>query len=764
MSHTENEDILAIPADRWLEIDLHWFNREQLEQSVAAFWERYTPLYRGVSGWKGIIINVGWLMDYVLDWRGDLNQLIPIVRNMKLEKFIRRSGPLKGSIMERMHIWKQHFAYVDAETVRYPDWSYGDLQTLCTLLRQQAKAGGLGEVKVGSLVLGWQHIYGGSPSNWSSRHPQAFYRVDWFRQTLFNPTASLEDDSTAYAAYPQGVQQGLPIIDFFAAQWGHLSRTVGLDAIILRDSLIGSVPYLRRGPFGNLASPDPAQNLAWHQATADLVRLTKQANPEALVIGYSNAASAVADWRANCVDLEAIALEGYLDAWIDQTWAGAWNEVGVRQRDFWNSPWLGWTYQLTYVLTHAAILARTRVRHYVLIETFDAWESWETIHTAPERLRWGIWAYHHAAVKLPEGLKMPAGTYISWGNQFDQLLTVNEVDFLRQNINAAVVSAAQTSEVLGPTLVYSRSAMSWQNRHAPEVDIKEWIDEHVGTLMKWGLPVLSAARLEDLFQIRSDLPLLQTPVHLAPAEQEHLLNRLNQPQPLMVIGNPSGGIDPTLAQKAGLWSQGVIDSSRHSVAQALENVISQGLPKTFAIIQPWTQNIASPHAEVLYSVSGSPALTRWKTLNKNVLVWDPPELSTQNPPQVAVPLRVDLPVRDRLGSVYPYVLTARAVHTQLREAGCLHLEPQTVEAQFPVSVLAWRKQDNSLCLLVAELEEGIADHTSGQTQLGIHVPQIGQGWQVQAVHSDPEVRLENGVLWVEIAYSQCHLLHLTESQ
>lgn len=111
----------------------------------------------------------------------------------------------------------------------------------------------------------------------------------------------------------------------------------------------------------------------------------KLANPAALVMMYSNASSAVSDWRANGMDLSTIAKQGYLDIWVDQTWAGAWNEVGLREETFWNyGPTNGWTYQLGFMLVHAAILADTKVRHYPLVETFDSWEGWDVIHTAPE--------------------------------------------------------------------------------------------------------------------------------------------------------------------------------------------------------------------------------------------------------------------------------------------------------------------------------------------------------------------------------------------
>ena len=257
----------------------------------------------------------------------------------------------------------------------------------------------------------------------------------------------------------------MPVHQAYALQWGSFSKALDLDAVMLRDSFGMPLPYDRWGPLGPLA-PSPEAIRAATAAVAALVRETKQANPKALVMMYSNAASAVADWRVNCMDLESIAKEGYLDIWVDQTWAGAWNEVGLRQESFWNRPPLGWTYQLGAMLLHAAVLAKTKVRHYPLVETFDAWESWDVIHTAPERLRWGIWAYSHAAVKTPNGLKLPAGSYISWANQGKRLLDADDVRFLASNANAAIADARNMTEVLGPTLVYSREAMQWQADHA----------------------------------------------------------------------------------------------------------------------------------------------------------------------------------------------------------------------------------------------------------------------------------------------------------
>ena len=105
----------------------------------------------------------------------------------------------------------------------------------------------------------------------------------------------------------------------------------------------------------------------------------KRAMPSALVIGYSSAASAVTETRIGLMDLEAVVAAGFIDAWIDQSWAGAWQDVADRE-----TLTLGWTFQLAYILAHRAAIAGGNAvraslglppcRHYVLTETFDSYE------------------------------------------------------------------------------------------------------------------------------------------------------------------------------------------------------------------------------------------------------------------------------------------------------------------------------------------------------------------------------------------------------
>ena len=89
-----------------------------------------------------------------------------------------------------------------------------------------------------------------------------------------------------------------------------------------------------------------------------------------------------------------------MDAWIDQSWSGAWEDVPSR-----HSTGLGWTHQLGYILAHRAQIeggnaqragasarpcvgCAARCKHYVLHDTFDSYEGWDTLDNVPLKLAW----------------------------------------------------------------------------------------------------------------------------------------------------------------------------------------------------------------------------------------------------------------------------------------------------------------------------------------------------------------------------------------
>ena len=692
-----------INKDRWLELDLYWFSKNDMKASSETFWKRMYPLFKEISGEKGVILNLGWLMDFILEWNGSLDSSIPFPKGMTIWEMFADEGYMTGNTEQRMEHWRNRFS--DArkpETVEYENWSYKDLKNFVVIFKQTAAKYGIKDIKVGTFVLGWKGIYGGNQSKFAEKHPDAYSGRSF---TPFNPTCILRSDKTRYGAYPGGIPDGLAITKFFGDQWGDLSKKTGLDVIILRDSSIGQGIYSRTGPYGKTAPDDPAELKKWCDAYADLVRNTKQANPKALVIGYSNAGAAVGDWRINCFDLESIATEGFLDGYIDQSWAGAWNEVGQRPGTFWNAPNNGWTYQLSFILLHGAILSKTPAKHYFLTETFDAWESWNIIGCARERLRWGIWAFSHAGVKTPEGLKFPDGSYISWGNQVKRLLSDEEVNFLATETNNAFRDLDNISDVNGPTLVYSRSAMEWQNANEPAVWIKEWIDDQAGSIMKFSAPILSAARIEDLDRIESDMFIVQTPVHLKSNEKERLEQLITSGKPVLLCGSPANGIDTAFLRLVGLSTSdkapaperndGIINNFNHPLAT--------DMPRTFTLYQPYSVNILPRQSatEVIYSVSTSPVLVR----KDHLMIWDAPELSFYS----ALATRREATATDALlGAPAPYALTARLVNDELSKTGAFNA--CSPDLLLPVWCGSWTMKSGELTVLIADLEEGL-EHT-----------------------------------------------------
>lgn len=137
----------------------------------------------------------------------------------------------------------------------------------------------------------------------------------------------------------------------------------------------------------------------------------------------------------------------------------------------------------------------------------------------------GAWAYNHAAFTRTNGSGVsytpPDGQYISWANSWSEvyrtegekhsdqgegsyldrpngLLTRPDVAFLAGALNAAVLSANNIEAVFGPTMVYNRRFLQSMMKSTPDANANEWIDEQAGMLMKFGTPILSVSRLEEL--------------------------------------------------------------------------------------------------------------------------------------------------------------------------------------------------------------------------------------------------------------------------
>jgi hypothetical protein len=394
----------------------------------------------------------------------------------------------------------------------------------------------------------------------------------------------------------------------------------------------------------------------------------------------------------------------------------------VREQTFWNAPILGWTYQLGYLLEHAAVLANTKVRHYPIIETFDAWESWDTIHTAPERLRWAIWAYSHAGVKTPTGLHLPAGAYVSWGNRGHDLLGADDVAFLAREMNAAARDAAQTMDIAGPTMVYSRAAMAGQLAHlAAGFDPRDRLDEQVGTIVKWPLPILSITRAEWLPLVKSDLFVFGATDGLPPDQVAAIRRMAEQGQAMSWFGSVASGTDPAFSRLLDVASAPHRPAVQDRMLRAVPGAAwPTGLiePSQFTAPSPGTA-VTAPDATIVYRFGVNAGQILDQREGRNLSLWDP------------VPL-FDYwyrPLKDLLnGDPTPFALTAATLNAQLAKAGALHAA--RVETAQSATIAAWTHRDGKIRILAGNLEEGLRDDADRSRQVTLVLPTTWRacGW------------------------------------
>jgi hypothetical protein len=644
-------------TDRWIEMDLFFFKEKPFRTEARALIERLAPLYRDVEGDHGIVLCCAWLCDLVTEWTGDPAQTLPF-----------RSPTMQA--------WAGH--------------GYSDLKDLLRVLKDEAARAGLPRFKLGVMMVAWGKFDWGEgggydlQSGWYDRHPELYF-TDFWKNIDYRKR--LKADAHPYASLPQGIAEGTSFATFFSGQWALLSRFLEIDAVHFRDGFLGPAIYEMVGPFGEKGPRNPADYDSWSRELVGFFTAAKAANPECLVMAYSSARSAVGEYRVGCFDLEALVASGGIDVWIDQTWAGAW-------QDWWTHEFRGWTFQLANLIAHHVMVVagnrgrKTPCRHYHLVETWDAWEPWDTLHQTPMKLRWGMWAFTHAAVATAKGLSRTGGSYISWAHNWRrQLLSPEDVGFLRKNLNAAIENAGQLEEVYGPALALNLPHMTAMRKSAPDVNPGDLIDDECAMLMKWGVPCLSGAGL-DAPPVPREGYILQNPAQLSADWSRHLLD----PATAYIATGPGGRIDGRLLEDIGVTDGGKeFGFGKHHLHQPA--LARDEVGQVASVSMAPSRHLTAGGAHVLVETEKTVLVAQAR--GKPHFLWQPPYPFTQTSSCLG---------QSQYGSLAPFIALGRAWQRSQQNTAAAHVGD--LPGHLPVAFHLWRS-GGQVYVLLGNLETGI---------------------------------------------------------
>ncbi|MCX7018411.1 MAG: hypothetical protein WCK47_08430 [bacterium] len=651
--------------ERWVEIDLYWFQGAPTPERVAQFFDRIGPVLAMEPDRRcGVSLCVGWLFDSVLYWNGDPEAVISC-----------------------------------CQAPTYEPWTYARLRGFVAALKTEAAARGLANFHVALALMGIETQSFDDCEGWSGRTDQveetAQYNITgkWFfeHREVFDPRFDL-----FFFGAPVRVPDDEKVFDgseaefgaYFAAKLCSLARATGLGAVVLRDHIFTRA-YVRGNSHGRYATPEDRD--AWTGAIIRMLATIRERMPELIVIGYSSGTSSMEEWRSHGFDLERVARAGGLDLWITQTWASAW-------QDYWPAHSMGFTFQLANLQANLAMLADTSCRNLFLVETFDAWEPWDSVHQYPAKVAWEIWAYSHSVVLAPDGAKRAAGFYMSWMNRRMELLPAPTVESLVGTLRAAAEDLADTPECAGPCIVYNRAGLDALIRLPGSESAGEEMDDWVSMLAKYGLPVLSVTRTEWLRHTAADSYLFPVPASLPADITDWLVERIRAGIPVLFMGQ-ADRMDPGLRDRLGVLVEDVPSTARKPASATLAGSAAARFEWTGLQVNQRRRSLAfSPLWETLVVCLGGPVFARHRDLP--VFVWETPEWGT--------PLELHLTVKS-IGSPELYATVATVLADAGFQGGGLRMG--CLDWQKPVHFASWRRAGKSRRVMLGNLETGVTGNS-----------------------------------------------------
>lgn len=695
--------------ERWLEIDLSWFQGESQEVLVTTLFDRVEPLWSGSGeGRCGLVLCVGWLLDAALAWDGDPDRAIPCC-----------NGPA------------------------YEAWTYARLAGLLARMRGEATGRGLGGLRLGLLLSGYadlSHAAAYDPAlrkgrtdrdddqygynvrgGWFARHPEV-------RDPRFDLHFCLSRsvDLPAGERLADGSAPSLGAL--LAARLAAMTQAVGFDAVVLRDCFLTSNCSQYRGEV----TMPPALRQEWTGAIIAFLAELKCLRPDLLTLGYSGYTGQLTAWRATGFDLEAVARAGCLDCWITQTWASAF-------QDYWRADHLGYQPALVNCLVDQAMLAGTPARHFFLVETFDAWEPFESLRDYPGKIDWLIQALGRAGVAMPDGsFARSAGCYISWLNKRNRLLPAEQVDLLRESLGALEAGRALDPRPTGPCLVHDRRSMLALLDHPVPHCRGENYDLWLSVVARFGVGMLSATRAEWLGRVQPDGAIYPCPADPPAGTVEALLEMLGRGRPVLILGQADCAA-PAVRQRLGLICEPVPVLSKLATACAVAEGAQERLGCAHALLGQHRRSLASsPDWEALLSGLGGPVYARHARLP--CWIWETPRWASGGIAEMSC---------CNLFGLQAFWLVAETAGE-----GWARPRWRNDHLARPCSVLAWRLSDRRVQVLLGNLENGMA----GESMHAVSGKLEGAGWT--AVRASRQVRLtpEEGSTRVLLAGHQRAIL------
>lgn len=497
---------MTLLNERWLEMDLYWFQGASVDGRIEQLFDRLTPLWGTQDEHrKGLALCVGWLFDLVLEWNGDLDSVIPC-----------------------------------CQAPTYDPWTYGQLATLLGKIREEACRRKLNDFHIALILMGieTQSFPESACEGWSGRteetREKAHYDIvgRWFpahREVYDSRFDIFSFGAPVTVPDHEAIYEGQPTTfgDYFATKLVAVCRATGFDAVVFRDNVFTRA-YVRGYSKGRYMSPSDRAD--WNAGIIAMLSRVRKQSPNLVLIGYSSGTSSVEEWRSHGFDLEQVATAGCLDLWITQTWASAWG-------DYWPAHSMGFTFQLMNAMVHQAMLANTPCKHLFLIETFDAWEPWDSIHQYPSKVKWEIWAYSHTAVLLPHGgISRSGGCYISWMNRRSRLLPKQTVALLSKTLQEVEEDLVREPVPGGPCVVYPRTAYERSLDEPTERSRGEEVDDWAAMIIKFGAPVLSITRSEWLDTVDAEGYLCPVPEEWEAAHRERMIVEAGAGKPVLTMG------------------------------------------------------------------------------------------------------------------------------------------------------------------------------------------------------------------------------------